>query len=100
MKVNKQKIESFIRDGVNKGETDQKMAIRLGVGTTTIAQWRKRFEIEPANKFPVHFRKEYGPDALESLRSLVERKATLREIANFFGFSRENARLVKNKLRG
>jgi predicted nuclease of restriction endonuclease-like RecB superfamily len=76
------------------------MATQLGVGLTTIWFWRNEFNILPGDKFRRNFVLKYGADALESLQAMVERKATLQEIADHFGFSREYSRQVHNKLYG
>ena len=78
MKVDKRNIESFIRVRRDLGGTDQQIAAQLGsVGTTTIATWRNKFKIRPANKFRPHFTGRYGPDALERFQSMVEKGAII-----------------------
>lgn len=99
MKVDKQSIKSFILDGVDRAETDKQMAVRLGFGTTTIAHWRKRFNIKPADKFYRKFNEKYDKKGgIERFILMVEEKATLQEIARHFGFSREYARQIYKKL--
>ena len=99
MKVNKANIEKFIREKVEGDAlTDAQIARLLNVGTSTVSHWRNKFNIKPADKFKRKFKEKYGMDALESFDLMVRNRTTLQEIANSFGFTREYARQVYNKL--
>jgi transposase len=99
MKIDKMHIEQFIRDKVEiETLTDAQIARLLNVGTSTISHWRNKFHIKPADKFKRKFKEKYGTDALEYFDMMVRNSSTLQEIANYFGFSREYARQVYNKL--
>jgi transposase len=99
MKVDKENIEKFIREKVEvEALTDAQIARLLNVGTSTISHWRNKFNIKPADKFKRKFKEKYGHDALESFDMMVRNRTTLQEIANYFGFTREYARQVYNKL--
>lgn len=99
MKIDKTHIEQFIRDKVEvETLTDAQIARLLNVGTSTISHWRNKFNIKPADKFKRKFKEKYGTDALEYFDMMVRNCSTLQEIANYFGFSREYARQVYNKL--
>ncbi len=99
MKINKTNIEKFIRDKVEvEALTDAQIARLLNVGTSTVSHWRNKFDIRPADKFKRKFKEKYGPDALEGFDMMVRGRMTLQEIANYFGFTREYARQVHNKL--
>lgn len=99
MKIDKTNIEQFIREKVEvEALTDAQIARLLKVGTSTISHWRNKFNIKPADKFERKFKEKYGPDAIESFDIMVRNRATLQEIANYFGFTREYARQVYNKL--
>jgi hypothetical protein len=99
MKIDKAQIEQFIRTKVERETlTDVQIACLLHVGTSTASHWRNKFHIKPADKFKRKFQEKSGPDALESFDSLIRHGATLREIGRYFGFSREYARQVYNKL--
>jgi hypothetical protein len=54
--------------------------------------------VRPADKFKRKFKEKYGSDALQSFDMMVKNRTTLQEIANYFGFTREYARQVYNKL--
>lgn len=99
MKIDKTTIERFIREKVEiDALSDAQIARLLNVGTSTVSHWRNRFNIKPADKFKRKFREKYGLDAIESFDMMVRNRATLQEIANYFGFTREYARQVYNKL--
>ena len=98
-KIDKAHIEEFIRTKIElETLTDAQIARLLHVGTSTISNWRNKFHIKPADKFKRKFREKYGPDALESFDVLIQQGATLQAIGRYFGFSREYARQVYNKL--
>jgi transposase len=99
MKVDKTNIEKFIREKVEtEALTDAQIARLLNVGTSTVSHWRNKFNIKPADKFKRKFKEKYGVDAIECFDMMVKNRATLQEIANYFGFTREYARQVYNKL--
>ncbi len=99
MKIDKARLEQFIRTKVERETlTDAQIACLLNVGASTASHWRNKFHIKPADKFKRKFQEKYGPDALESFDMMIKHRATLQEIARSFGFSREYARQVYNKL--
>ena len=101
MKVNKEEIEPFIRVRVAQGFTDREIASQYGtVGISTIAHWRNRFNIRPADKFLRNFTKKYGDGAPERFHALAERGVSLKKIGDVFGFGCEYARQVHLKLYG
>lgn len=99
MKIDRSHIEQFIREKVEIDTlTDAQIASLLNVGTSTVSHWRNKFNIRPADKFKRKFKEKYGSDAIEYFDMMVKNRMTLQEIANYFGFSREYARQVYNKL--
>jgi hypothetical protein len=99
MKIDKSRIERFIRTKVEREAlTDAQIARLLHVGTSTASHWRNKFHIKPADKFKRKFQEKYGLDALDCFDMMIQHGATLQEIAHYFGFSREYARQVHNKL--
>ncbi|MEK7099122.1 MAG: hypothetical protein AAB916_01230 [Patescibacteria group bacterium] len=98
LKIDKNHIEQFIREKVDEALTDGQIAHLLNVVPSTVSQWRNKFNIKPADKFKKKFKEKYGPDALECFDVMIRNRATLQEIARHFGFSREYARQVHNKL--
>jgi len=99
MKIDKKKIETILREKIQYGSSsDQELAEILNVHPSTISRWRNRFDIPPADKFEKRFRKKYGRNSIEIFKKMVEEEASLQKIANHFGFTREYARQVYNKL--
>lgn len=99
LKIDERYVEQFIRDKVEQeGLTDAEIARLLGAGASTISHWRNKLGIKPADKFTRHFRQKYGDHAIDTFHALVENHSTLKEIADHFGFSREYARQVYNKM--
>ena len=99
MKIDKLSIEQFIKEKIEvEALTDAQIALLLSVGTSTVSHWRNKFNIRPAKKFHRKFKEKYGPDAIVCFDMMVKSQATLQEIANYFGFTREYARQVYNKL--
>lgn len=97
-KVEKEEIVSKIRELKPKGWSDRAIATELKVKIGKIARCRKQLQIKRGNLFPRHFTETYGDDAFTQLQSMVESGATGEEIAKCFGFTRQNASLVKMKL--
>ncbi|OHA02579.1 MAG: hypothetical protein A3J10_01130 [Candidatus Sungbacteria bacterium RIFCSPLOWO2_02_FULL_54_10] len=92
LKIDKRYIEGFIRGKVEtEALTDRQIAVLLDVGTSTVSHWRNKFNIKPSDKFSRNFKEKYGPDALDQLDIMVQGRAALQEIADYFGFSREYA---------
>ena len=99
MKIDKVRIEYFIRTKVEMETlTDAQIARLLNVVNSTASYWRNKFHIKPADKFQRKFQEKYGPDALACFTMMRRHGATLQEIGSYFGFSREYARQVYNKL--
>lgn len=99
MKIDKTKIERILRESVEgRCMADYQIAAQLNVATSTVSIWRNRFNIRPANKFERKFKEKYGEDSIELFKKMVQEKRTLQEIGDYFGFTREYARQVRNKL--
>lgn len=79
--------------------SDREIAQREGVSMSTIAHWRNRAGIAPADKFVKSFQQIYGIGALTRFRIMLDHHTPLAEIGRHFGFSREYARQVKEKLK-
>lgn len=92
-------LERFLREKVEVEHlADYQIAHILNVGTTTIFNWRHRFHIPRADKFERKFKEKYGQDAIKIFQHMVKCNATFQEIGDYFGFSREYARQVYQKL--
>ena len=98
-KIDASYIEQFLRAKVETEKlSDREMALALHVALSTVTHWRHKLHIPPADKFTRKFQEKYGPDALECFKRMRRQEATLKAIAHQFGFSREYARQVSNKL--
>jgi len=74
MKIDKARIEQFIREKVEiETLTDAQIARLLNVGTSTVSHWRNKFHIKPADKFKRKFKEKYGPDALECFDMMIKK---------------------------
>jgi len=72
MKIDKARIEQFIREKVEiETLTDAQIARLLNVGTSTLSHWRNKFHIKPADKFKRKFKEKYGSDALECFDMMI-----------------------------
>lgn len=99
MKIDKKDIEKFLREKVEIDRlADYQIAQILDVGTTTIFNWRNKFKILPADKFERKFKEKYGENAIDIFQKMVEQNATFQEIGDYFGFTREYARQVYQKI--
>ena len=99
MKIDKKKIEGILREKIQYGScSDQELAEILDVHPSTVSRWRNRFNIPPADKFEKRFRKKYGKDSIEIFKKMIRDESSLQKIANHFGFTREYARQVYNKI--
>ncbi len=99
MKIDKKDIEKFLREKVEIDRlADYQIAQILDVGTTTIFNWRNKFKIPPADKFERKFKEKYGENAIDIFQEMVEQNATFQEIGDYFGFTREYARQVYQKI--
>lgn len=99
MKIDRNKIEHILRESVERHcMADYEIAQQLKVATSTISLWRNRFNIRPANKFERKFKEKYGANSIELFKKMVQERRTLQEIGDYFGFTREYARQVRNKL--
>lgn len=92
----------FLKEKVEEeGLYDYEIARILGVGRGRIGQLRRDFGINRKNGFSRRFERKYGRDAVARFKNLVEDpKNSLADAGNYFGFSREYARQVYEKICG
>ena len=58
MKIDKSRIEQFIREKVEiETLTDAQIARLLNVGTSTVSHWRNKFNIKPAESLSESLKK-------------------------------------------
>jgi len=98
-KIDAARIEQFLRTKVETEQlSDREMPLVLQVSPSTVTHWRHKLHIPPADKFTRRFQAKYGPEALACFDRMRRQGATLQALAHQFGFSREYARQVCNKL--
>lgn len=90
----------FVRARYAENWTDAEIARVIGVGTSTIWRWRREIlGLAPRDKFLRKFESIYGAGALRLFLDMLAENRSLAEIGVEFGFSREYARQVKEKLK-
>ena len=95
-------LYEFVKQKVEKESLyDYELAGILNVNRTFIGKLRKTFAIEKSAKFPRLFERTYGAGAVERLKKIIENPDnTLVDVGKHFGFSREYARQVYEKVYG
>ena len=95
-------LYEFVKQKVEKESLyDYELAGILNVNRAFIGKLRKTFVIEKSAKFPRQFERIYGAGAVEGLKKIIENPDnTLVDVARHFGFSREYARQVYEKIYG
>jgi len=80
---------------------DYEVATTLKVSNAFIRRLRKTFRIQKANGFFRRFERTYGTGSIDRFKRMIEDpRNSLSDVAKHFGFSRENARIVYQKIYG
>ncbi len=80
---------------------DHEIARILDVNPSRICKLRRDYKIKRANGFCRRFERTYGVGSVEKFKKLIERPETsLTDVGGHFGFTREYARHVYNKIYG
>ena len=95
-------LYEFVKQKVEKESLyDYELAGILNVNRTFIGKLRKTLAIDKPAKFPRLFERTYGTNAVERLKKIIENPGnTLVDVGKHFGFSREYARQVYEKIYG
>lgn len=95
-------LSEFIKIKVQKENLyDYEIASALKVSSNRIGKLRKSFRIKKANTFSKRFECTYGTGSLQRFKEIIEDpENSLSDVARYFGFSRENARIVCHKIYG
>ena len=95
-------LYEFVKQKVEKESLyDYELAGILNVNRAFIGKLRKNLAIKKPAKFPRLFEQTYGADAVEKLKKIIENPGnTLVDVGKHFGFSREYARQVYEKIYG
>ena len=95
-------LGEFIREKIERENLyDYEIARILNVSNEIIGKLRKDYGIKKATHFVRRFEENYGHGSIATFKRTIENPhATLTDVAGYFGFSRENARLVYKKIYG
>lgn len=95
-------LHEFVRQKTEvDGLHDHEISRLLGVHQSRICKLRKEYGIKRANGFVRRFERVYGLGAVEAFKELIERPNTsLTDVGRHFGFTREYARHVYQKIYG
>ena len=110
--MNRKKLEVFVKDrfGMNlcnfikhkceeESLFDCEIAELLSVSSSFIAKLRKSYGLKKIDGFRKRFENRYGKGAVSQFKTLIEMDdMTLTDAARIFDFSRENARIVYQKI--
>jgi hypothetical protein len=93
-------LYEFIRQKVEVEHLyDYEVATNLNVDGASIGKLRKTFGITRANAFTRRFERTYGNGAVDTFKTIIEDPDnSLTDLANHFGFTRQNARQVYQKV--
>jgi hypothetical protein len=90
----KQKVE---RDGL----TDTEISHILHIHWSTVGNLRRQFGLKKPHPFFRHFERSYGPGAVRRFKAIIEDPSTsLADVGRSFGFTRETARQIYQKIYG
>jgi len=95
-------LHEFLKDKVeNELLYDREIGKILNVEPDYVVKLRSAFGIKRTNGFSRRFERKYGPGAEETFRTMIKNlDVSLSDLARFFGFSREYARQVYEKIYG
>jgi hypothetical protein len=95
-------LGEFIREKIERENLyNYEIARILNVSNVIIGKLRKDYGIKRVNHFVRRFEEDYGHGSVATFKQIIEKPhSTLTDVAGYFGFSRENARLVYKKIYG
>ena len=110
--MTRKKLDLFVKDrfGMNlcnfikhkcedESLFDCEIADLLSVSSSFVAKLRKSYGLKKIDGFRKRFDHRYGNGAVNQFKTLIEMDdMTLTDVAGIFGFSRENARIVYQKI--
>jgi len=110
--MNRKKLEIFVKERFDmnlcnfikhkcedESLFDCEIAELLSVSSSFVAKLRKSCGLKKIDGFQKRFENRYGNGAVNQFKTLIEMDdMTLTDVARIFGFSRENARIVYQKI--
>jgi ribosomal protein S24E len=95
-------LKDFLKQRIEgDGFFDREIADTLHVSISTAHKLRKQYGIKKADTVLKRFETTYGPGAVQLFQDIIEDPSTsLSDVGRSFGFTRENARQVYQKIYG
>jgi len=94
--------KDFMKQRVEKdGLTDREISHILHISWSTVGNLRRQFGLKKLPPFYRHFERRYGPGAVKRFKAIIEDPSTsLADVGRSFGFTRETARQIYQKIYG
>jgi hypothetical protein len=95
-------VKDFMKQKVEKdGLTDTEISHILHIHWSTVGNLRRQFGLKKPHPFYRHFERRYGPGAVKRFKAIIEDPSTsLADVGRSFGFTRETARQIYQKIYG
>ena len=95
-------VKDFMKQRVGRdGLADRDIARILHISSHTVGKLRREYGIQRPHPFFRHFERRYGPGAVKRFKAIIEDPSTsLADVGRQFGFTRETARQIYQKIYG
>jgi hypothetical protein len=95
-------LKDFMKQRVEKdGLTDTEISHILHISWGTVGTLRRQFGLKKPSLFFRHFERRYGPGAVQRFKAIIEDPfSSLTDVGRSFGFTRETARQIYQKIYG
>lgn len=95
-------VRDFMKQKVEKdGLTDREISHILHIHWSIVGNLRRQFGLKKPHPFFRHFERSYGPGAVRRFKAIIEDPSTsLADVGRSFGFTRETARQIYQKIYG
>jgi len=95
-------VKDFMKQRVGRdGLADRDIAHILHIHWSTVGNLRRQFGLKKPHPFFRHFEESYGPGAVKRFKAIIEDPSTsLADVGRQFGFTRETARQIYQKIYG
>jgi len=95
-------VKDFMKQRVGRdGLADRDIARILHISASTVGTLRREYGIRRPHPFFRHFERRYGPGAVKRFKAIIEDPSTsLADVGRQFGFTRETARQIYQKIYG
>ena len=95
-------LDGFVRRTADvRAQPDRDIADRYKLTLPTVRQGRRRYQRKGVDSPLGLFKQRYGPDAIRRFQGIIEDPySSLADVGRQFGFTRENARQIYEKIYG